>query len=180
MATLFIVLTTPAKISRTSSTVLPWIWWANCFLRPSVNGIRLVFHSRIFFQLFFNDHSPWKPTIFAEVGSEKFSLKSKRDQKSGTRASKLTWSLTSVSLVLLPPQHTSSLSEGRFWSSSELSLPSWPLPHDVDSWQLLLLPNRPNYFHFAGTEASVFSVLLRCFCFDPASHRDTRLRHYVR
>ena len=30
---------------------------------------------RNLFQLFFNDHSPWKPTIFAEVGSEKFSLK---------------------------------------------------------------------------------------------------------
>ena len=33
------------------------------------------------FQLFFKDHNPWKPTIFAEVGSEKFSLKLKRCKK---------------------------------------------------------------------------------------------------
>ena len=97
-----------------------------------------------------------------------------KDQKSGTRASKLTWFLTSASLNHLPRRHTSSLFEGRSWSSSEPSLPSWPLSPDADSWQLLLL-NLPNSFHFAGTEEVVFSVQLRCFCFDPGWHRDTRL-----
>ena len=96
------------------------------------------------FQLFFKDHNPWKPTIFAEVGSEKFSLKLKRCKKVNfSRKRKMwyqpcprpLWALSTLihhNILLLPPQERLDPSQG--------------LPSPPALWRTLI-STLLNFFH---------------------------------